>query len=273
MYSGRINWKKTKKVRKQIVIKYNDLRFNNIEELYKNVEKNWKTNFIKINESNLSSIKEDIEELEELKKKSKGNKKTNISEEIVELKKYKKKLKKKINNLDDTYQIFRWNRINRKNENIKDHSICVLDLAVKINSVIDESVDEKLLIESALFHDVSKLFIKEHRHSDLSAEFYSEFASELNDSQKSMVYYAISMHNRRDKMHLNNKREESHLLATIIHDADKISKIYKKSFWILNKKQYIGPNELEKRKNKLRKSLIMIESEEILYNRIKELCS
>ncbi|WP_169577832.1 HD domain-containing protein [Saccharibacillus kuerlensis] len=149
------------------------------------------------------------------------------------------------------------------------HSKCVYVIAKEINSRIEEQTDEKMIEYATMMHDAIKLIDSSYKHSikssrllkDLTGERFFEEA--LTEIELHKIARAITLHNKREKIYKGTRYTEEERLACILHDADKISKIFKKSSW-KKKGKYLKVKKYEKVQKKIRKTLLFIESEKLL---------
>jgi len=194
----------------------------------------------------------------------------NTEKEIKKLKKYRSKLERKTERLESFAGTSGFKKkLEKKSEKIMLHSKCVYVIAKEINIRLEEQAEEKMVEYATFMHDAFKLIDSSYKHSIKSSSLLKDLAGEhfferaLTENELSRVARAITLHNKREKMYQGARYTEEERLACIVHDADKISKIFKKSSWY-KKGEYLKVEKYEKIQKKIRKKLLFIESENLL---------
>ncbi|KDR96814.1 HD domain-containing protein [Peptoclostridium litorale DSM 5388] len=244
----------------------------------------------------INVLKNDIKQLKKNKSKledavnspwtlytKKGSKKINaIDEEIKALEKIKKIKDKELKNLSSKKGKKKYeNKLAKKAKENYLHSTCVYMIAKEIFTCLNNENDitEELVRYASYFHDAVKVVDKSHNHSRNGHNLFkslkgiSDLNVSLSEEKLDQIAKAIFFHNKREKIDPSNIPNSNILLAQIIHDADKISKLYKSKTWKSSKSNYLSPKQYQKELSKLRKKLILVESENVFENHIKDIHS
>ncbi len=114
-----------------------------------------------------------------------------------------------------------------------------------------ESINRNTVQFASYFHDAVKLIDGSHNHSKNGHDLVkglkkSKFLKgKFNNKQIDQIADAIYYHNKREKIDNSNILGEHIILAQIIHDADKISKLYKSKTWKDKKGNYLSPKKIQ----------------------------
>ncbi|GAU79587.1 HD domain-containing protein [Fusibacter sp. 3D3] len=262
--------KKASQKLKKIVDETHSTVAENLEDIYKNSVGNYKELMnaeVKDLKKYKNQLKIDIKEVENTKKNRK---------QLKEMKKLKKKIAGKIETYESYIGGYEYKKkLKKRSQIIINHSLCVLSIANEINEIIAEPLDSKLIECVSIMHDSYKLVDKSYRHSSNSAYLFNElhgekFFSKIGDNDAKIIVKAINLHNKPEKIYAGTEYSQEEILASILHDADKISKLYKKKNW-MKKKTYLSPKDYEKNIDKIRKKLRLLESEKIIEKHVESL--
>lgn len=223
-------------------------------------------------QTEIEEINRDIGELNKLKeKKSKKNLKQ-INNEIKDLSDLIEKKNKRLNKLSkiDNEEKFT-NKIRKKTKIIYKHSTCTFKIAMDIYDLMETDISKDVLSYATYLHDMIKVVDKSSAHSYKSAKIFikmvenDDLSTFLTDKEIKQISKAIYYHNRREKIGGSKLSSKAAVIVKILHDSDKISKLLKKSTWSKDGK-YLCPKEYNKKVDKIHKSIILEESEEVFYS-------
>lgn len=156
------------------------------------------------------------------------------------------------------------------------HSKKVATTVVEIAESYSEftPIEMELMIVSSLLHDIKKEKNNNAEHSEKGAQFVltSDILKELYSKENLQIISTIIEYHNRGRMiveeNIDNKSIRKY--AKIVHDADKISKIYKEKilYEITYKKENINTITYE-----IKNKLLLRNSEILLKEKIKDIKS
>lgn len=204
-----------------------------------------------------------------------------------ELKKdYKKIRNNKLSEMEEEYELknlikFLEKELDDDDKGVKSHSKYVAYIATEIVEKLNERYDEDVIdnesllviVYSAILHDIGKYKKRGREHSNAGAEFirkksenkiFDKVGDDISD-----ICDIVYFHNRTIQISVDNIEDDVlRLMVKIVHDADKVSKIFKYKTWenkehdgVFDCKEYKGRKRMVKEIEKISKMLLLRESE------------
>ncbi|NGZ75732.1 HD domain-containing protein [Saccharibacillus alkalitolerans] len=275
MYSSRLIREKSKRKLNEILEESNSNISEKLNTIFNIINDNYENILnieIDILESKGKQIYKDIKKLSKQINNAKKKEIHDLKKCLDQTIKDAERLKDKTNESDAK------KRFQKKSKKISDHSQCVCYIAKEINDRMKGGVQNNLIEYATIMHDSIKLSDPSYKHASKGSEFLKGlfklkfFEDELTEHEVNIISKAIELHNKSEKIYKGTEYSDEELLACIVHDADKISKIFKASFW-KRKGKYLKVKEYERNITKIRKKLMLLDSEEIFIDYLEDISS